>query len=330
MSEDHTRKRIALTGAGSFLGGRLLEELGGVEDGPYELHILDVQKPADGMFGARYHQVDLTDPTADAIVAGLLSDLEIDTVVHLAAFGRPVVNQSHAHELEAIGSMHVINACAQAGVRKLVIQSTTAVYGALPSNPNFLTEDRSLQGNRRYRYIRDRIEIERLAARYRRRYPDSICTVLRFATLLGPTVRNFATEYFRLPVVPTIIGHDPLFQVVHEDDAVRALRMAVETDHSDTFNIVGEGVLPLSTILKLMGKLHLPMLQSVLAPTLSALWLLDRAQVPGYHLAYLKYLWVADGEKAAREFGFKPEYSVKETVQSFAGTERLRRVHLAA
>lgn len=324
------RARIAMTGAGSFLGGRLLEALCLNPDSPYDVFILDRVKPPSGLYGARFHQIDLTDPTADATVAELLRDLDITAVVHLAFLNHPILDQSYAHELEAIGSMHVMNACAQAGVQKLIISSTTAVYGALASNPNFLDEARPLRGNTRYRYIRDRIEVERMADRFRGRHPDITCTVLRFATPLGPTVNNFATHYFRLPIVPTIIGHDPLVQFVHEDDAVRALLLALDCDVNGAYNIVGEGVLPLSTVLKLMGKLTLPVFHSVFAPTLSALWLTDRALVPGYHLPYVKYLWVADGARAERELAFVPEYSVRDTVLSFAGIERPRAAALVA
>ncbi len=330
MSDRAERQRIAITGAGSFLGRRLLEELGMLEDASHDVFLLDTAQPPAGMYGARYHHIDLTEPTADANLAAVLRDLGIDTLVHLAFLSRPIVDQAYAHELEAIGSMHVLNACAQAGVHKLIIQSTTAVYGAAATNPNFLAEDRPLNGDRRYRFIRDRIEVERLTARYRQRHPDSVCTVLRFATVLGPMVNNFATNYFRLPVVPTIIGHDPLVQFVHEEDAVRALLLALRHEVNGALNIVGGGVLPLSTVLKLMGKLTLPVFHSLFAPSLSALWLVDRALVPGYHLPYLKYLWVADGARAAAELEFVPEYSVKDTVLSFAGIERPGTVDLAA
>ena len=63
-----------------------------------------------------------------------------------------------------------------------------------------------------------------------RRRPDvDVCT-LRFANFMGPTVTTPMTAYFRMPVVPTVLGHDPRLQFVQEDDGMEALQRFVESE----------------------------------------------------------------------------------------------------
>jgi UDP-glucose 4-epimerase len=320
---------LAITGASNFLGTRLAKALAEDKEFGGEIVCLDVRKPSLTSKQVHFHNVDLTQPTADSSVAEILSSRACDTVVHLAVFGRPVKDESYAHELEVIGTMHVLNACAKAGVKKLILASTTAVYGASPRNPNLLTEDHTLDGNKNYRYIRDRIEVENLAKRFRESHSGTVVTVLRLATILGPTVRNLATQYFNRLFVPTLMGYDPLVQFLHEEDAARAFVAAIKKNRSGVYNIVGKGVLPLSTVISLMGRFSLPLVPTLAYPMVSALWLVNAADAPGQHLDYIRYLWVADGKMAQMELGFEPRYSTREAALGFAGAERLRKIHLA-
>src|SRR4051794_9890469 len=43
-----------------------------------------------------------------------------------------------------------------------------------------------------------------------------------FRTLAGPTVESYITRWLARPVVPTLLGFDPLVQFVHEVDALAA------------------------------------------------------------------------------------------------------------
>ena len=161
-------------------------------------------------------------------------------------------------------------------------------------------------------------------ARFARRNPDTIVTVLRTCWIMGPTVSNYVTRFFSRRVVPTLLGYDPLLQFVHEDDAIDAFHRVVQHDFAGVYNIVGSGVLPLSTLLKLAGKLHIPILHVVAYPMAEALWLAQAAEAPAAFLDYLRYLWVADGERGWAEFG-EPVYSTKEAWIAFVSARILSR-----
>ena len=203
--------------------------------------------------------------------------------------------------------MHVLNACAERQVRKLVVWSQTVVYGAHPLNPNFLSEEHELRGGTRARASsRTRSRPSGRCAASAPRTPTRMVTTLRTAATLGPHIRNFATRFFTRPVAPMLMGYDPLMQFVHERDVVDAFSLAVDNDFPGEFNIVGDGVLPYSTILAMMGKVPLPMPHFVAYPLSRALWVTQVFDSPPNFLDFLRFLCVADGAKAKRVMGFPP------------------------
>jgi UDP-glucose 4-epimerase len=161
-------------------------------------------------------------------------------------------------------------------------------------------------------------------ATLRRDAPHTILTILRFALIVGPRSKNYFTELFRRTVVPTLLGYDPLMQFIHEKDANTALEKSIFEDHKGIFNIVGEGVIPLSYALREAGKIRVPVAPFFAYPLIQALWNLQLVSVPGKLLDYFRYLWVADGEKAKREMKFSPILNSKDAFLDFAKSHRLK------
>lgn len=315
--------RIAVTGLGTFLGRHLIERLA-AEHAELELFGLDLRKPYGLHARVHFRPVDLATPTADVDLADLLRKEAIESVVHLAFRREPTPDLDADHELETIGSLHVLHACAAAGVRRLVVGSTTMCYGPWPDNPNFLDESSPLRGHPHAHAVRNRVEVEALVAGWARRHRDVLVTVLRPCWIMGPSYTDAVVRYFSRPVVPTVLGYDPLLQLVHEEDCLHAFRCAVLERHPGAYNVVGRGVLPLSTILRTAGKRPLP----VPAPLLYRLrYYPSHAQTgdrPEGFYDYLRYLWVADGRRGWAAFG-EPGYSTREAWMSFVSAREMRR-----
>src|SRR5690606_59256 len=107
-----SRRTVAITGADSFLGRNLiglLEE----DEGYGRLVALDVRRPRTAGHKTRFYEVDLTHPGVEARLAEILVAEEVDTLVHLAFLSSPTAAEAWAHELESVGTMHVLNACRQ-------------------------------------------------------------------------------------------------------------------------------------------------------------------------------------------------------------------------
>jgi UDP-glucose 4-epimerase len=313
---------VAVTGARSFIGSEVLKRL--EEDRRYaKLIAFDLRKPDFPLDKTQFYKVDLTLPTADGDMAAILENEGVDTVLHAAFLSMPTHATAWAHELEDIGTMHVLNACAQARVRKFVLSSTTLVYGAHPVNPNFLTEVHELRGHPRSRFVNDKVSAEKQVRRFHGENPDTIVTALRLAPVLGPRVNNFATRFFSRPVVPVMMGFDPLMQFVHEEDAVDAFKLAIDDDCAGEYNVVGDGVLPYSTVRALMGKLPLPLPHFLARPITQALWATQIVDTPPTMLQFFRYMCVADGAKAEQKLGFAPRYDIKATIHDFLGVDPL-------
>jgi UDP-glucose 4-epimerase len=309
---------VAVTGACTYLGGELLRRL---EEDPRYTRVLalDVRAPSQVGGKIEFVKLDLTQPTVDGELATLLQQAKVDTFVHGAFLSHPTHAAEWAHELEDVGTMHVLNACAAVEPRRFVMVSSTLVYGAHPKNPNFLTEDAELRGHRDSRFVNDKVRAERQVARFATEHPAVEVCVLRFAPTLGPTVSNMYTRFFSRVVAPVMMGHDPLMQFVHEQDAAFALAKAVESHATGPFNIVGKGVLPYTTVLALLGRVPVPMPQIVARQLTKMLWATQIVGSPPSFLDFLLYLCVADGQRARTVLGFAPRLSIKRTILDFLG-----------
>jgi UDP-glucose 4-epimerase len=322
------RRSVAITGAASFLGRNLV---GLLEEDPTvgRIVLLDVTTPRTAGKKTRSYRIDLTDPSAGVRVAETLHAEKVDTVAHLAFLALPTAAEGWAHELESVGTMHVAHACRDAKVRRMVMASSTLLYGPHPSNPNFLDEGRPLRGIAGCHFLSDKIEAEREAQKLSVDQPDTDVVVLRFAPILGPTVTSWVTRWLSRRLVPTMLGHDPLVQMVHEVDAVSALRMALDVAGArGAYNIVGDGVLPISTVVKLAGRALAPLPRPLLRVGTAALWTAGLNEAPAFFVDLLRYLCVADGTKAARELGWRASYTAREAVLDFGGALRLREARL--
>ena len=147
--------------------------------------------------------------------------------------------------------------------------------------------------------------------------------MLRFANGLGPDLRTSHTALLSLPAVPSILGFDPRYQFIHEDDIAGVLEHATRHDLPGTYNAAGDGVLVLSEVASLLGKPLAP----VLPPwgTGLAAGALRRAglRIPPEMLQQLRYGRALDNRRL-KAAGYAFRATSRETVQAFAEHLRVR------
>jgi UDP-glucose 4-epimerase len=262
-------------------------------------------------------------------LAELLATEGVDTVCHLA-FVETRRPQDAAYDLNVMGTSRVLEACAEAKVRKVVLKSSTAIYGARPSNSAFLGEDHALRGSKTWGTVRDLIDIEKFCQGFRRQAPEVQVTILRFASIVGSMVDTPMTRFLKDPRMPSLLGFDPRMQIIHEDDVVEALVYALKEDVPGVFNVAAVDVLPLN---KMRGLARKP---PVAVWHLLAYWGMglrgDAGERVQQHLPlepdYLRYAWVADLRRMQDELGFEPRYTAEETVRQFAEQSQMKRYAL--
>jgi UDP-glucose 4-epimerase len=317
-----TRKpKAAITGGAGFLGSRLVREL--ALQGDWDIVVLDLAPASNVPVEVRHRFLDLNLPHADGTVYRILKDEAPDVVVHLAAIRSPSLDTTYNHELNSLGALHVLAAAGEAKIPKVVMGSTTMVYGARGDNPNFLTEEHRLRADVQDRFVMDFVEAEKHARDHQRNYPECNVSVLRFAQIHAPEVRDYKAKYFESFFAVTMLGYDPLIQVLHPEDATSALLKAVTVKETrGVFNIAPEGVLPLSSILLLYGALPVPVPHPLAYPLIEAAWLAGLALAPGIHAHYLRYLCVASNDKARKVLRWAPAWTTLDSVLESAQTNR--------
>ncbi|MFE9426666.1 NAD-dependent epimerase/dehydratase family protein [Kitasatospora sp. NPDC006697] len=278
-----------------------------------------------------FSHVDLRRPA----IARVLAEHDVDTVVHLnvSATNPGATARSAVKEINVIGSMQLLGACQQSAlVRRLVVKSTTGVYGSTPRDPAVFTERTPPKTLPADGFAKDAAEIEGYVRGFARRRPDVAVTVLRFANLVGPSADTPLASYFALPVLPTALGHDPRLQFVHEDDAVEVLRLAAlepvaglpdrPVDRSGTFNVAGDGVLLLSQCARRLGRPTLPVLRPALGWAASLARQTRAMDFAPEQVGLLTHGRVVDTSALREVFGYRPAYSTPEAFADFAAGQR--------
>jgi UDP-glucose 4-epimerase len=313
-------RRILVTGLSTYWGGRLAQAL---EPFPEIEAIIGVdnEEPQVELERTEYVKVG----AQHALLRRVVEAAEIDTVVDTRlVVDSATTTPSKAHENNIIGTMNVLAACSGADtpVRKVVFKSSAHFYGCEQDDPAFFDETMGRPHPPRTPIERDIVEAEASLNEFAEKNPDTLVTALRFANVLGPSVRTSHIQLFRLPAVPMILGFDPRYQFVHEDDVVHALEHAVRNEAPGTYNVAADGVLALSEVAGLLGKTYAP----VLPPwgTGLAIGLLGRLglRIPPEMQSQLRYGRGVDN-RLYRATGFRYGYTSRETVIALAEHLRL-------
>jgi len=316
-------RRVLITGLSTYWGGRLAQAL---ERFPEIEAIVgvDSEDPSRELERTEFVKVS----NNHALLQRIVRAAAIDTVVD----ARLVVNSlttspREAHENNVIGTMNILAACAgsDSPVRRFVFKSSGLYYGCEQDDPGFFTEQMRRPHPPRTRIERDIVEAEATVTDYADKHPAVTVTILRCANVLGPDVDTAHTKMFALPLVPMVLGFDPRYQFVHEDDIVHALEHAALYEAPGVYNLAADGVLALSEIISLLGKRPAPLLPpigtSLMAGPLRSLGV----RVPDEMWNQLRFGRGLDNRLFKAE-GFEYKYTTREAVLKLAEHQRLHPV----
>lgn len=238
--------RVLVTGAGGFIGSHLTEAL--LNKG-YEVRALTYYNAANSSEWIDTFSPDVRNKIE--IVAGDVKDLAFvqrtmqgcDAVFHLAALiGIPYsyVNPESYIATNVTGTMNIMEAARNLGVRKVIHTSTSEVYGSARFVP--ITEEHPLQGQSPY--SASKIGADQMAYAYAQSFDLPVVTIRPFNTF-GPRQSLRA-------VIPTVIAQllngdgtvkigatSPTRDFSYVSDTVAGFIAALESDNPD---IIGETI----------------------------------------------------------------------------------------
>jgi UDP-glucose 4-epimerase len=317
---------VLVTGVSRFVGGHLAARLAADPSVDRVLGVDTVPPRRDllrRMGRTEFVRADIRNP----LIAKVIATAKVDTVVHAAMSANPRDSggRSTMKEMNVIGTMQLLAACQKsASVIRLVVKSTSAVYGASPRDPAMFTERDEPKALPSAGYAKDAVEIEGYIRGFARRRDDVDVTVLRFANFIGPRIDTVLTRYFSLPIVPTVLGYDARLQLLHEEDALAVLERAARERLPGVFNVGGDGVLLLSQAIRRAGRIPAPIPE----PAVSTVGkLLRNGRLVDFspeQTRFLNFGRVLDTTRLRTEFGFTPRWTTAQAFDDYVRGRQLR------
>ncbi|KUI29946.1 hypothetical protein AU196_03405 [Mycobacterium sp. IS-1742] len=312
-------KVVLVTGACRFLGGYLIARLA---QNPLINHVIAVDAVAPSkdllrrMGRAEFVRADIRNP----FIAKVIRNGDVDTVVHAAAasYAPRAGGRAALKELNVMGAIQLFAACQKApSVRRVILKSTSEVYGSSPRDPVMFTENSDARRPPGEGFARDSIDIEGYARGLGRRRPDIGVTILRLANMIGPAMDTALSRYLAGPVVPTVLGQDPRLQLLHEQDALGALERATIAGRSGTFNVGASGIIMMSQAIRRSGRVALPVPRSALSLVDSLRRATRYTELDREQLNYLSYGRVMDTTRMRDVLGYHPKWTTAEAFDDY-------------
>jgi UDP-glucose 4-epimerase len=252
-------------------------------------------------------------------IAEVLARHHVDTVVHLAAIVTPgpKSNRELEYAVDVLGTRNVLEACAGAGVRRIIVTSSGAAYGYHADNPAWLTEDDPVRGNEAFAYSHHKRLVEEMLAEYRGRHPALEQVVFRVGTILGESTRNQITALFERPRLIAIRGSASPFVFIWDRDVAGAIERAVFDGPPGIYNVAGDGALSIQEIAARLGKRCITLPPGLLRAVLAVLHPLGLSQYGPEQVDFLRYRPVLDNRRLKEVFGYVPRLSSAEVFELF-------------
>ena len=293
--------KILLTGCNAHLAQALLPKLCNHADIVSVIGI-DVHAP-------RFHHQKfsfLTMDVRDAGVAGIMPGC--DALIHLAfVVLRGKMSIANMRSVNIIATQQIFDAATAAGISRLIHLSSAAVYG---SGEN-LAEGAPPHPLPNFLYALHKTELE---AWLETHHPSAIR--LRPHIILGPHAQALLKRLIRQPAYIRLPDPQPLLQVVHEDDVVRAIVASLFANVSGPFNLAAVEPVSFKQIIQQHHALSLPVPLTLAQATLNAsLKLFGIGGEPAW-LAGIGKSLTLNCDRAKTQLNWQPEFSAAATIRS--------------
>jgi UDP-glucose 4-epimerase len=302
--------RILIPGITGGVARKLAVQL--VEKG-HEVIGIDARPWPDAPDEIEHYEIDIRKRAAEDV----FRKRRPQAVVHMATVTSLMMSGEERYRINLGGTRAVFDHCRDYGVEHVIFVGRHTYYGAGPDSPLYHTEDEPPQELAAYPELADLVAADLYASTALWRLPQFTTTILRLCYTLGPSKHGTLARFLRGPIVPTVLGFDPLFQFLHETDAASAILAALEKRIRGVFNVSGPQPMPLSMIAREAGRRVIPIPEFLLGLALGHGGLPD---LPPGALAHIKFPIVLDGSAFRAATGFRHKYDELETIREFAQT----------
>ncbi len=307
MSASETGSVVVVTGAAGNLGRLLVQTL----HREHTVVAVD-RRPVRGLPKDVQH---LQTDVRRRAIEDVFRTHNVRAIAHLGLAHNPRGDDTQ-YRYNVLGTQRMLDLATKYRVETMIVLSSANIYGPDPDNSHFLTEDAPLLAAEYHPEIRDLVAADRIVQSFFYRHPDLRTVLLRPVHIVGPRVRNAPSNYLRLTHPWMVAGFDPMIQLIHEEDVVAALKLALESDARGVFNVVGPGEAPLSRILGVLGRSTRAVPSFMANPLIRRAWRFRISDFPAAELRHIQFNCIVDGQRAREVLGFEPSYSFEETIRS--------------
>jgi nucleoside-diphosphate-sugar epimerase len=304
-ARDQTMPVVAVTGAARGIGRALTVRLAA---SPSVKKVIAIDRDRGDIAGVTWRVADVRDPALAGRLAGA------DIVVHADYDLAPDSDSRPRRAFNVRGAQTVLTAAAAGRIGRVVLVTSTMVYGARPDNPVPLSEDAPLAAEADSSVAGDLLEIEQLARRSPRPNPGVEVTVVRPAALVGEDIDTLVTRHFEAPRLLTVKGCAPRWQFCHVDDLVSALEFTVTGGITGDFAVGSDGWLEQDEVERISGLKSIELPARLTFGTAQRLHRVGVTPAQAIDLRYMTYPWVVDGA-ALRAAGWRPAFGNEEVLR---------------
>ena len=304
-------EKVLITGISGGQGRLLARRLRGTVDVCGVDRVPWAGAPED----VRVHEVDIRGKSFEDV----LRVEAPSAVVHLGFVRGFQLAEHKRHDVNVSGTKQLLTHCVNHAVKKLVVVSSSYVYGASPGNAYYMDEDAPLAASRSIPEMRDLVEMDTLVTAFLWRHPHLRTCLLRPVGVVGHYVDSMIGHYLREPRVPTVMGFDPMMQFIHEDDVSTAIHLALDQGLQGVFNVTGPGAVPLHTAIRESGGVAFSLPDPMMRPLFTQLFRWGISPYPPGAIDYLRYPVTVSGERFNKATSFRCRFGLEEIFQSVRG-----------
>lgn len=299
--------RVLVPGIAGRLGRMLAERL--LERG-HDVIGIDRRPFRHAPDGIEVHELDIRKRAAEDV----FRRVRPEAVIHMATVTHLVEVSEDRYRINLGGTRAVFAHSVAYGVEHVVFVGRHTYYGAAADSPLFHVEDEPPMGLSSFPQLADLVAADLYAGSALWRYPSFVTSVLRMVYTLGPTGHGTLATFLRGSRVPTVLGYDPLFHFMHEEDVVSALVATLDARPRGVFNVAGPQPVPLSVIIRETGRTNVPVPGPLLRAALGRFGL---PRLPRGALDHLRYPITVDGSAFAKATNFAHAIDEKTAMYAF-------------
>lgn len=306
-------RRILITGSSGYLGRRLIARLNRLDSTPQIVGVdrrEPISDPPHRLLAADILQLDFQQ---------LLTEEQIDSVVHLAFILQPTRDRSREHQVNVDASRRLLDACRDVAVERVMVCSSATAFGAWPDQTEPHDDCDAPRGRNELGYSADKAELEGLVESFAKDCPHCITTWVRPTTVMGPNSDNFISRFLIGSPFLLDLGHPAYrMQFVHEEDVAEAMFAILQSDLSGPFNIAPPDTLTIREIAQMTRKprLRLPHALAQIGTWLTWQSRARMFEIPPGFLWFVRYPWLVASNRLETELGFQFRYSSRETLEA--------------